>query len=110
MGKSPHSDADVDETPSTRWHGSPLTVIACDIWVSDGSIMNGYIIETTRENKSRPGGQESVRWIGVMRSARQMISVLSGHSPSVVDRGPGVLARARMLGLKEGEFQEFDAY
>lgn len=69
--------------------------------------MNGFIIETRCENEKAHGGQETVRWIGIMPSAKDMISVLPGHSPSVVDRGPDVLAGARLLGLADGEFRRF---
>lgn len=69
--------------------------------------MNGYIIETRCEDAKARGGQRAIRWIGIMRSAREMIAVLPGHSPSVVDRSPGVLARARLLGIQDGAFQEF---
>ena len=71
--------------------------------------MNRYIIETTRENEKRTLKPQTVHWIGIMKSAKDMILVLPGHSPSVVDRGPGVLVRARLLGLQDGEFQEFTA-
>ena len=43
-----------------------------------------------------------------MTSLKHMIAVLPDHSVSVVDRGPGSLARARVLGLKDGKFREFD--
>ncbi|EYD75869.1 hypothetical protein Rumeso_02651 [Rubellimicrobium mesophilum DSM 19309] len=69
--------------------------------------MNGFIIETRCEDAKARGGQRAIRWIGIMRSARDMIAVLPGHSPSVVDRGPGILARARFPGMQDGEFQEF---
>jgi hypothetical protein len=71
--------------------------------------MNGYIIETTRENEKGTRGPQTVQWIGIRKSAKDMISVLPGHSPSVVDRGPGILVQARLLGLQDGEFQEFTA-
>ena len=71
--------------------------------------MNGYLIETTRENEKRTAKPQTVQWIGIMKSAKDMISVLPGHSPSVVDRGPGILVQARLLGLQDGEFQEFTA-
>lgn len=67
--------------------------------------MNGFIIETTCANEKARGGQEAFRWIGIRESARDMISALPGHSPSVVDRGPAVLEHARDLGLKDSEFQ-----
>jgi hypothetical protein len=70
--------------------------------------MNGYIIETRCEDAKARGGQRAVRWIGIMPSATAMISVLPGHSPSVIDRGPGVLARARYYGLQDGQVQEFN--
>jgi hypothetical protein len=70
--------------------------------------MNGFIIETTCPDPKTRGGQRAIRWIGIMKSAKDMISALPGHSPSVVDRGPGVLARARLLGLRNGEVQEFN--
>ena len=71
--------------------------------------MNGYIIETRRENETRTRGPQTVQWIGIRKSAKDMISVLPGHSPSVVDRGAGILVQARLLGLQDGEFQEFTA-
>ena len=74
-----------------------------------GSGMDGFIIETTCEGEGPQGGRRKVRWIGIMQSAKDFIAVLPGHSPSAVDRGPGVLWRAHVLGLTDGEFQEFDA-
>ena len=69
--------------------------------------MNGFIIETRFPDEKVRGGKRGVRWIGIAKSAKDMISLPPGHSPSVVDRGPGVLTRARLLGVKEGEFREF---
>jgi hypothetical protein len=69
--------------------------------------MNGFIIETRFPDEKARGGQRAVQWIGIATSARDMIALLPGHSPSVVDRGPGILARARLLGVKVGEFREF---
>ncbi len=69
--------------------------------------MNGYIIETRQDDDTARSGQRATQWIGIARSAREMISLLPGQSPSVVDRGPGVLARARFLGVQDGQFQEF---
>ena len=69
--------------------------------------MNGFIIETKVPDEKARGGQRAVQWIGIAKSAKDMISLLSGHSPSVVDRGPGILARARLLGVRNGEVREF---
>ena len=69
--------------------------------------MNGYIIETTVSNEDIAHG-EVVRWIGISHSAKSMIALLEGHSPSVVDRGSGVLARARSMGLKDSEIRQLD--
>ena len=68
--------------------------------------MTGYIIETNCENEGRTALRKKVRWIGIMKSAKEFIAVLPGHSPSVVDRGSAVLWSARSLGLSDGEFQE----
>ena len=68
--------------------------------------MDGFIIETKVPDTKARSGHRVVRWIGIMVSARGMIAVLPGHSPSVLDRGPGVLAGARLLGVKDGEFRE----
>lgn len=68
--------------------------------------MNGSIIETTCEDEVRQIARRKVRWIGIMGSAKDLIAALPGHSPSVVDRGPSVLWKARVLGLEDGEFQE----
>jgi hypothetical protein len=70
--------------------------------------MNGYIIETTCEDRYALHGQKAVQWIGIMASAKNMIAALPGHSPSVIDRGRVVLAEARAYGLKDGEFQKYD--
>jgi 2-keto-3-deoxy-galactonokinase len=51
--------------------------------------MNGYISATTLSNEDMARG-EAVRWIGSSRSARSMIALPEGHSPSVVHRGPSV--------------------
>jgi hypothetical protein len=69
--------------------------------------MNGFIIETWHEDAKARGGQRATRWIGIATSARDLIALLPGHSPSVVNRGPGVLARAHLLGVWDGAFQEF---
>ncbi len=92
------------------WLASAEMTRSAAVEKSGGLSMNGFIIETTRENERRPSGQEAVRWIGIRMSAKDIISVLPGRNPSVVDRGPGVLARVRLMGLKDGEVREFDAY
>lgn len=63
--------------------------------------MNGFIIETDEGT----GPRKAALWIGVARSAAEMIAKLPGHSPSVVDRGPEVLTLALRLGLNLGEFR-----
>ena len=68
--------------------------------------MNGFIIETT-EVATDTGRRKITRWIGIAISAADMISRLPGHSPSVVDRGPKVLTRARDIGLRGGEFRSY---
>ncbi len=68
--------------------------------------MNGFIIEMTREDETARGGQVAERWIGITATARAMILKLPGGRPSVVDRGPVVLARARRLGLSDGEVRQ----
>ena len=70
--------------------------------------MNGFIIETICEDRQARNGQKAVHWIGIMASAKDMIAALPGHSPSVVDRGRAVLAQARALGLKDGEYRQHD--
>ena len=69
--------------------------------------MNGFIIETKFPDERARSGQRGVRWIGIAKSAKDITALLPGHSPSVVDRGAGILARARVLGVKDGEFREF---
>lgn len=69
--------------------------------------MNGYIIETTIPNEDMPRG-EAVRWIGISPSAKAMIALLDGHSPSVVDRSHAVLLRAQFMGLRNGEVRQID--
>ncbi len=68
--------------------------------------MNGFIIEITREDESARSGRVAERWIGITATARAMILKLPGERPSVVDRGAGVLARARRLGLSDGEVRQ----
>lgn len=68
--------------------------------------MNGFIIEMTREDGAARGSQVAERWIGISATARAMILKLPGERPSVVDRGAGVLARARRLGLRDGEVRQ----
>ena len=68
--------------------------------------MNGYIIETSHPREGARREQDPVYWIGIRSSAQSMISVLEGHSPSVVDRGPRVLEQARAMGLKNGEVRQ----
>ena len=63
--------------------------------------MNGFIIEMDEGTGRRKGAP----WIGIARSAAELIAKLPGHSPSVVDRGPEVLALARGLGLNLGQFR-----
>jgi hypothetical protein len=70
--------------------------------------MNGFIIEMTREDETARGGQVAERWIGISATARAMILKLPGERPSVVDRGPVVLARARRLGLRDGEVRPLE--
>ncbi len=70
--------------------------------------MNGFIIEVTREDETACGGQVAERWIGITATARAMILKLPGERPSVVDRGPVVLARARRLGLRDGEVRPLE--
>ena len=50
--------------------------------------------------------RKKVRWIGIMGSAKDLIAILPGESPSVVDRGSAVLWRAHALGLRAGEIRE----
>ena len=71
-----------------------------------GLNMNGYIIETTSENEGRQGRRQKVRWIGIMGSVKDLIAILPGDHPSVLDRGSHVLWRAQTLGLRSGEFRE----
>lgn len=72
--------------------------------------MNGYIIEMSRPCEGDPSEQDLVYWIGIQASAQAMISALEGHSPSVVDRGPRVLERARAMGLKEGDIRQLPGW
>lgn len=67
--------------------------------------MNGYIVETICAHGDRQSGEEAVRWIGIFESAQNMIALLPGRRPSVVDRGPVVLARARSLGVRDHHFK-----
>ena len=67
--------------------------------------MNGFIIETTQDATAQDR-RTATRWIGIAGSAADMIAMLPGYSPSVVDRGPEVLEHARLLGLKDGEFRK----
>lgn len=67
-------------------------------------LMNGFIIETSNSAPGK-GRSKLARWIGIAEAAADLIALLPGHSPSVVDRGPEVLERALRLGLKLGEFR-----
>ncbi len=68
--------------------------------------MNGFIIETT-EHANSTRVRAAPLWIGIAASAADMIALLPGRKPSVVDRGPEVLKLARDRGLKAGEFTRY---
>ena len=70
--------------------------------------MNGFIIEITRDDETAQSGRVAELWIGITATARAMILMLPGERPSVVDRGARVLARARHLGLRDGEVRQLE--
>ena len=82
--------------------------VACNDRLRHVAVMNGFIIDTTCEDRQARNGRRAVYWIGIMASAKDMIATLPGHSPSVVDRGRAVLAQARALGLKDGEYLQHE--
>jgi hypothetical protein len=65
--------------------------------------VNGYVVEMI---EIRGKVRHPMRWIGIASSAAEMIAKLPGGSPSVVDRGQHVLAKARFIGLNLGDVQE----
>ncbi len=65
--------------------------------------MEGFIIETTLKDVDAPRGREFLRWIGVARYARELLTQIEGRDTRIVESGPEVLAQARALGLQDGE-------
>ena len=70
--------------------------------------MEGFIIETTLKDVDAPGRREFVRWIGVARYARELLTQIEGRDPRIVESGLDVLARARALGLQDGEARRLE--
>ena len=71
--------------------------------------MEGFIIETTLKNEDSPRGREFLRWIGVARYARELLTQIEGRDPRIVESGPEILERARALGLHDGEARRLAA-
>jgi hypothetical protein len=93
--------------PKWETRGAGSTVVVSGSRVSDALSMNGYIIETRVPDTMLPGRFKTRRWIGISKSAQAMIAVLPGDNPSVIDRGPEVLAMARMMGLLGGQVRDY---
>ena len=53
-----------------------------------------------------PRGREFVRWIGVARDVRELLTQIEGRHPRIVGAGLDVLSRA--LGLQDGEARRLD--
>jgi hypothetical protein len=70
--------------------------------------MEGFVIETTLKNEDTPHGREFLRWIGVARDARELLTQIEGRDPRIVESGPDVLSRARALDLQDGEARPLD--
>jgi hypothetical protein len=70
--------------------------------------MEGFIIETTWRNADAPRGRQVMRWIGIARYARELLTQIEGRDPRIVESGPEVLARARALGLQDGEARQLE--
>ena len=68
--------------------------------------MHGIIIATTRLDLNAPHGRSKLRWIGIFGSFDEMRVRTVGDEPRLVAEGAGVLARARRMGLKDGEVRQ----
>ena len=67
--------------------------------------MDGFILEYTREDATSPGGKRRTRYIVVAESRGAAFALVGewGADRNVVEQGPGVLERARKLGLADNE-------
>ena len=70
--------------------------------------MDGFLLETTRTDDEFPEGREVLRWIGIAPLARDLPSMIVGRNPRMVASGPEVFARARAMGLSEGEVRRLE--
>ena len=70
--------------------------------------MEGFLIETSLKNEDALHGRELSRWIGVAPDARELLMLIEGRDPRIVESSPDVLARARALGLQDGEARPLD--
>ena len=70
--------------------------------------MEGFIIETTLKDVDAPRGREFLRWIGVARYARELLTQIEGGDPRIIESGPEILAQARALGLQDGEARRLE--